>query len=91
MGGILGAIAGAGLSNLFAPGTAEGKGWRETTARAAVFHEAAKFRAASDEFAREARVLATLAAGTDSDAVSVQFAKVAQACKSCHQQFRDTD
>jgi cytochrome c556 len=87
----LNAVAAAGLPGLFAPGTEQGKGWRETTARAAVFSDAAKFRELNDDFAREAGVLARVGAGTDQKAVQDQFLRVAQSCKSCHEKFRQTD
>ncbi len=87
----LAAVANSGLATLFAPGTADGKGWRETTARAEVFSDAAKFRALTEEFAREANTLARLAAAGDRAMVNEQFLKVAQTCKSCHNQFRQTD
>src|SRR5690349_16932504 len=38
----LAAVANSGLAGLFAPGTEHGKGWRETTARDAVFSDAQK-------------------------------------------------
>ena len=87
----LAAVANSGLAALFAPGTADGKGWRETTARDEVFSDAGKFRALNEEFAREANTLARVAATGDRDAVNAQFLKVAQTCKSCHNQFRQTD
>jgi cytochrome c556 len=87
----LAAVANSGLATLFAPGTADGKGWRETTAREEVFSDAAKFRALTEEFAREANTLARFAAAGDRSTVNEQFLKVAQACKSCHNQFRQTD
>lgn len=87
----LAAVAGSGLPDLFAPGTEHGKGWRDTTAAAAVFGDAARFRAQSEEFAREAALLAQLAAGTNRAAIEDQFAKVAKTCKSCHEKFRETD
>ena len=87
----LAAVAGAGLPALFAPGTADGKGWRETTARDEVFSDAAKFLALTEEFPREANTLARLAAAGDRAAVNEQFLKVAQACKACHQKYRETD
>jgi cytochrome c556 len=87
----LAAVANSGLEALFAPGTADGKGWRETEARAEVFAEPEKFRALTAEFAREANALARLAAAGDSPAVGQQFLKVAQTCKSCHDKYRQTD
>ena len=86
----LSAIANSGLSDLFAPGTADGKGWRETSASSAVFDETAKFRALSDQFAHEAAELARVAGARDQQAVSRQFARVAQTCKTCHDRFRET-
>ena len=87
----LAAVAASGLPDLFAPGTVPGKGWRETSAGAVVFTDAARFRALSDEFTREAASLARLAAGTDRAAVQEQFGKVAKTCKSCHDKFRETE
>jgi len=87
----LAAVANSGLPSLFAPGTADGKGWRETTARDEVFSDAPEFRALTEEFAREANALARLAAAGDRATVSEQFLKVAQACKACHEKYRQTD
>jgi cytochrome c556 len=87
----LAAVANSGLATLFIPGTASGKGWRETTAREEVFSDADKFRALTEEFAREANTLARVAAAGDRTTVNEQFLKVAQTCKSCHNQFRQTD
>src|SRR6187551_1456536 len=87
----LAAVANSGLATLFIPGTASGKGWRETTARDEVFSDAEKFRALTEEFARESSALARLAAGSDQNAVREQFLKVAQTCKSCHDKYRQTD
>ena len=87
----LAAIAASGLPGLFPAGTEKGKGWRETSAKPAVFADAEKFRQHSEEFSREAGLLARLAAGTDQKAVREQFLKVAGTCKSCHDQFRQTD
>lgn len=87
----LAAVASSGLPALFAPGTADGKGWRETTARDEVFNDAQKFRALTEEFAREANTLARLAAAGDRATVNEQFLKVAQACKACHEKYRQTD
>jgi len=87
----LAAVANSGLAGLFAPGTDHGKGWRDTTARETVFSDAQKFRALTEEFAREANALARVAATGDRDTVNEQFLKVAQACKACHDKYRQTD
>src|SRR3954469_8119387 len=65
----LAAVADSGLAQLFAPGTADGKGWRETTARDEVWSNPEKFRELNAEFAREAGTLARLAAASDPKAV----------------------
>jgi cytochrome c556 len=87
----LAALAASGLPSLFMAGTEKGRGWRETSAAAAAFEDAAKFRQLSEDFSRDAAQLAKLAAGTDVTATQEQFRKVAQACKSCHNQFRQTE
>jgi cytochrome c556 len=87
----LSAVANSGLSNLFVPGTADGKGWRETSASSAVFDDATRFRALSDQFAHEAAELARVAGAADQQAVMRQFAKVAQTCKACHDKFRQSE
>jgi cytochrome c556 len=87
----LAGVANSGLAGLFVPGTEHGKGWRETTARDAVFGDARKFRTLTEEFAREANTLARVAASGERGAVSEQFLKVAQACKTCHDKYRQTD
>ena len=87
----LAAVASAGLPELFAAGTADTKGWRATSASDAVFSEAAKFRALSEDFARQTAELARLAAGSDAGAVRTQFEKVAKTCKGCHDRYRETD
>jgi cytochrome c556 len=87
----LAGVANSGLAGLFTAGTATGKGWRATTASADVFDDAAKFRELNEEFARDANELARLAGGGNRQAVSEQFLKVAKACKSCHEKFRETD
>ena len=88
---MLAAVAASGLPDLFAPATAHGKGWHETTARDAVFSDAARFRAQTDEFARATALLARLAAGRDRAAIQEEFGKIAKTCKSCHDNFRETE
>jgi cytochrome c556 len=87
----LAAVASAGLADLFVPGTSGAKGWRVTTAAAAVYDEAAKFRALSEEFARETAELARLAGAGDARVVRAQFEKVAKSCKGCHDRYRQAD
>jgi cytochrome c556 len=87
----LAGVANSGLAGLFPAGTEHGKGWRETTARDTVFSDAQKFRALTEEFAREANTLARVAGAGDRNAVNEHFLKVAQSCKACHDKYRQTD
>ena len=87
----LAAVAASGLADLFPRGTEHVKGWRDTSAAAAVFSDAAQFRARSDDFGHAAALLAQLAAGADRAAIKEQFAKVANTCKGCHDKFRETE
>jgi cytochrome c556 len=87
----LSGVANSGLHTLFPANTAQGKGWRETTARAEIFGDPEGFRALTIQFARESSELARLAVADDQAAIAAQFAKVAKTCKSCHDKFRQTD
>jgi cytochrome c556 len=87
----LAGVANSGLASLFPANTAQGRGWRDTTARAAIFDDPEKFRALTVEFARQSAELARLAAGGNRQTVTDQFALVAKTCKSCHEQFRQSD
>jgi cytochrome c556 len=87
----LAAVANSGLVPLFPASSAQGKGWRETTARAEIFSDPARFRTLADEFAQESATLERLAAGKDQAASAGQFTRVAKTCKACHDKFRQTD
>ena len=92
----LAAVAASDLVSLFPASTAQGKGWRETTARSEIFSNVDKFRELSDDFARESAALARLANGADQKSfdqklLTEQFTKVAKTCKACHDKFRETD
>jgi cytochrome c556 len=92
----LAAVANSDLASLFPASTAQGKGWRDTTARAEIFSDPQKFRALANVFGRESAALARLTASADAKtddqkSVTEQFAKVAKACKGCHDKYRQTD
>lgn len=85
------AIAGSGLSGLFAAGTEKGVGWHETKVKPEFFAEPEKVRKLTADFNREAAELAKVAAGADVAAIRTQFGKVGEACKACHGSYRIRD
>lgn len=85
------ALANSGLGALYPAGTETGKGWRETTVKPELFTETAKAGEAAKKFVTEANELAKVAATGDSAAVKVQFGKLGQTCKGCHDDFRKKD
>jgi cytochrome c556 len=87
----LSALANSGLFNLFVPGTDQGKGWHETTARPEIFKDSKRFNELGANFAKEASELARIAPAGDAAAVKEQFGKVARTCKGCHDDFKGND
>ena len=85
------AIANSGLGALYPAGTETGKGWRETTVKPELFTDTAKAGEASKKFIAESNELAKVAATGDAAAVKVQFGKLGQTCKGCHDDFRKKD
>lgn len=85
------AIANSGLGALYPAGTETGKGWRETTVKPELFTDTAKAGEAAKKFIAESSELAKVAATGDAAAVKVQFGKLGQTCKSCHDDFRKKD
>ena len=69
---------------MMAPGTDKG----DTTLSSAVFDKPAQFKKAADSFETATAMLAGAAKGGDLNAIKAQFGKVAQNCKSCHNNFR---
>lgn len=85
------AISGSGLGSLFAPGTEQGKGWHETTAKPELFKNSARFAELGGNFNREAVELTKVAATGDVAAVKEQFGKLSRTCKACHDDFKAKD
>ena len=86
------AIANSGLGSLFAAGTESGKGWHDTTVKADAFANQAKFAELGGEFAKESNELVRVVSGSgDAAAVKDQFGKLQKTCKSCHDDFRNTN
>lgn len=85
------AIANAGLGGLFAPGTEQGKGWHDTSAKPELFKDGKHFAELAANFGKEATELASVANGGDLAALKVQFGKLQRTCKSCHDDFKAKD
>ena len=85
------AVANSGLGGLFAPGTEQGKGWHDTSARPEVFKDTKRFGELGANFAQEANALAQVAAGGDPAAIKTQYGKLTRTCKACHDDFKAKD
>lgn len=87
---VIQAIANSKMGALYQPGSDKGKGWKETRLKSEFFgHKdlpqiAQNFGAAANEMAK-------VAAGGDAAAVKTQFGKLGEACKACHDKFRQDD
>ena len=69
----------------FIPGTDKG----ETKARGDIWKDNAKFKAAADKLQAESAKLAQVSKSGDAAALKTQFGATAQACKACHDDFRE--
>ncbi|TDK66481.1 c-type cytochrome [Sapientia aquatica] len=85
------AIANSGLGSLFAAGTETGKGWHETSAKAEVFSNGARFAELGANFGKEANELASVALSGDANLVKNQYGKLTSTCKACHNDFKSKD
>src|SRR5438105_2727642 len=85
------AVANSGLGALFAPGTEQGKGWHETSAKAELFKDPKHFAELGASFGKEATALATIAANGDAAAAKEQYGKLTRTCKACHDDFKSKD
>ena len=84
-------LAHANISSLFVPGTAKGKGWKNTEVKPEFFTDKEGAAKAWATFSTEADGLAKVAATGDAAAVKAQFGKVGQSCKGCHDKFHVED
>lgn len=87
---VIQAIATSGMGALFQPDTNTGKGWHETNAKPEFFKPENKDEIGkiAGAYIKEAKEMATVAAGGDAAAVKAQFGKLGEACKACHDKFR---
>lgn len=88
---VIAATANSGMGALFVPGSDKGKGWEQTRAKPALFTDKAGVGKVAMAFNKEANELAKVAATGDAAALKVQFGKVGESCKACHEKFREEE
>jgi len=87
----LAALSKSGFESLFVPGTEQGKGWHDTSAKAEVFSNNKHFIELAQNFSTEAGNFATVAASGDQATVKAEFGKLTKTCKACHDDFKAKD
>jgi len=85
------AVANSGMGALYVPGSDKGKGWAETRVKPELFTDKEGVGKVARAFNAEANELAKVAATGDAAALKVQFGKVGETCKGCHEKFRTED
>ncbi|MFT4045855.1 MAG: cytochrome c [Solimonas sp.] len=85
------AVANSGLGALYGPGTDKGTGWKPTRLKSAFFEKQDEAAQIAKDFNKEANELARVAASGGAAEVKVQFAKLGETCKSCHNDFRERE
>jgi cytochrome c556 len=81
-------VANSGMGALYVPGSDKGKGWDQTRVKAELFTDKEGVGKVAMAFNKEANELAKVAATGDAAALKVQFGKVGETCKGCHEKFR---
>jgi cytochrome c556 len=87
---VIQAIANSKMGALYQPGSDKGKGWKETRLKSEFFGSKDLGQIAQN-FGQQANEMAKVAAGGDAGAVKAQFGKLGEACKACHDKFRQED
>lgn len=85
---VLQAMANSGMGVLYQPGTEKGKGHRETNVKPELFTDKEGVGKVAMAFNKEANEMAKVAASGDPAAIKVQFGKLGETCKGCHDKFR---
>lgn len=85
------AVANSGMGALFPAGSDKGTGFHATAVKPEFFKNLPKVGELGKNFNKEANELAKVAATGDKAAVQAQFGKLGEACKACHDDFRNDD
>ena len=86
---VVAATANSGMGALFGPGTEHEVNGQKTRVKPEFFKEQDKVKELAMAYIKEANELQKVAAGGDAAAVKVQFGKTGEACKACHEKFRN--
>lgn len=84
-------IANSGMGALYGPGTDKAIGNVKTRVKPEFFKEGDNVGKLAREFNAAANDLAKVAAGGDTAAVKTAFGKLGEACKACHDKYREED
>jgi cytochrome c556 len=88
---VIQAIANSKMGALYQPGSNKGKGWKETRLKSEFFSDKETLGKVAGNFGQQANEMAKVAATGDAAAVKAQFGKLGEACKGCHEKFRQED
>ncbi|HMX16036.1 MAG TPA: cytochrome c [Rhodocyclaceae bacterium] len=88
---VIQAIANSKMGSLYQPGTDSGKGWKNTRVSKDYFSDRENLAKYGGAYVKEANEMAKVAAAGDAGAVKAQFGKLGEACKGCHDKFRQED
>ena len=88
---VIQAVANSGMGALYVPGSDKGTGWEPTRVKAELFSDKEGVGKVAIAFNKEANELAKVAASGDAAALKVQFGKVGESCKACHEKFRSEE
>jgi cytochrome c556 len=85
------AIAASNMSSMYSPETVEGTGWKPTRLKPEFFQELDKVGEIAGRFIEETARLAEVAQTGDQAAIARQFEATADACGSCHRNYRASE
>ncbi len=88
---VIQAIANSKMGALYQSGTEKGKGWKDTRVKAELFTDREGVAKVGGPYVKEANEMAKVAATGDLAAIKAQFGKLGEACKACHDKFRQED
>ncbi|MDR1888995.1 MAG: cytochrome c [Zoogloeaceae bacterium] len=86
---VIATLANSALDVLFAPGTATGKGWKDTAVKPEFFSKPEHSAQLLHQFRKEANTLAELVQTGSAEIVRPQFENLVKTCKACHDDFRN--
>jgi len=88
---VIAAVANSGMGALYAPGTDQGTGWKETRLKPEFFQKMDEVKEVGGNFVKQANKLAEVAATGDEAAIKAQFGETGKSCKACHEKFREEE